>query len=126
MGGISWGSWTALQTSQTINASSNLVAGSIDNNGKIATEISVECTYNASATKGAHIQVERDKDGANFEGISSAPWSPPMPFTANTTRERVITVGADRVGKCQIRIVNDDTVQQLTGVTVRYRQATTA
>lgn len=127
MGGITFGSWAALgSTSQTINAASSTVFGTVDNAGKIATEVSVQLTYNASAVKGAALQIERDIDGTNFEGESSAPWTTPLPFTAGATRERTIAVPADMVGKFRARVVNLDTGQAVTACTVRTRQATYA
>jgi len=127
MGGITFGSWAALgSTNQTISAASSAVFGTVDNAGKIATEVSVQLTHNASAVKGASLQIERDIDGANFEGESSAPWTTPLPFAAGATRERAISVPADMIGKFRVRLVNLDTGQAITACTVRTRQATYA
>lgn len=127
MGGITFGSWATLgSASQTIAAATSTVFGSVDNAGKIASEVSVQLTYHASASKGATLQVERDIDGTSFEAENSAPWTIPVAFTAGTTRERAITIPADLVGKFRIRVVNLDTGQAISACTVRTRQATYA
>ena len=122
--GFDWGSWSLLGSEdQTINAASSTVFGTIDNDGKVATEVAIDLTYAASSTLGANVQIERDLDGTNFEAEGSLPWTIPMPFVANTTKERVITIPADMVGKFRVRVVNLSTATYaLTNVTVRYRQ----
>jgi len=122
--GFDWGAWSLLGTEdQTINAASSAVFGTIDNDNKVATEVAIDLTYASGATLGANVQIERDIDGANFEAEASLPWTVPMPFLANVTRERVITVPADMIGKFRVRVVNLATATHaLTNVTVRYRQ----
>lgn len=122
--GFDWGAWSLLGTEdQTIAAASDAVFGTIDNDGKVATEVAIDLTYAASSVLGANVQIERDIDGTNFEGASSLPWTVPMPFLANVTRERVITIPADMIGKFRVRVVNLSTATYaLTNVTVRYRQ----
>lgn len=122
--GFDWGAWAVLGSEdQTINAASDLFFGVIDNDGKVATEVAIDLTYAASSTLGANVQIERDLDGTNFEGASSLPWTIPMPFAANSTRERVVTVPADYIGKFRVRVVNlSPATYALTNVTVRYRQ----
>ena len=122
--GFDWGSWTLLGTEdQTIAAAADAVFGTIDNDLKVATEVAIDLTYASGATLGANVQIERDLDGTNFESASSLPWTVPMPFVANATKERVITVPADMIGKFRVRVVNLSTATHaLTNVTVRYRQ----
>lgn len=122
--GFDWGAWSLLGSEdQTINAASSTVFGTIDNDGKVATEVAVDLTYAASSTLGANVQIERDLDGTNFESEGSLPWTVPMPFVTNTTKERVITIPADMIGKFRVRVVNLSTATYaLTNVTVRYRQ----
>lgn len=128
MGGFTFGNWSDLgSTNQSIAAASSTVFGTVDNAGKTATAVSVVVTYNASATLGANIQIERGIDGTGFEGELAAPWIIPMPFLAGATRERAITVPADMVGKFRVRVVNlQAATHSITGVTVRTRQATYA
>ena len=122
--GFDWGSWSLLGAEdQTIAAAADAVFGTIDNDGKVATEVAIDLTYASGATLGANVQIERDIDGTNFESASSLPYTVPMPFLANVTRERVITVPADMIGKFRVRVVNLSTATHaLTNVTVRYRQ----
>lgn len=122
--GFDWGAWSLLGTEdQTINAAADAVFGTIDNDNKVATEVAIDLTYAASSVLGANVQIERDIDGTNFEGASSLPWTIPMPFVTNTTKERVITVPADMIGKFRVRVVNlSPATYALTNVTVRYRQ----
>ena len=122
--GFDWGSWVVLGTEdQTIAAAADAVFGAIDNDGKVATEVAIDLTYAASSTLGANVQIERGIDGTNFESASSFPWTIPMPFAANTTKERVITIPADMIGKFRVRVVNLSTATYaLSNVTVRYRQ----
>lgn len=130
MGYIDWDtSWANLGTiNQTINASSNTVFGTVSNDTKVATEVSIIGTFAAGASSSsAVVQIERDIDGTNFESQAAASWTVPLPFTAASTQtELVITVGADRVGKFRVRVVNDDASNALSSVTVRTRQAVTA
>ena len=124
MSGFTFGTYALLgSASQSVAADDSHVMGTVDNAGKIATELSIAVTYHASATAGAQVQIERDLDGTNFEGENSAPWVVPIPFAADTTRERVITIPGDQVGKFQVRVVNLDADQALT-VTTRTKQAT--
>ncbi len=119
--GVTWGSWSVLGSAdQSINAASSHVFGTVDNSGKLATAVSVSVTYGAG-TVAANVQIERDIDGTNFEGISAAPWVVPLPAAASSTRERVITVPADLVGKFQVRVVNNSAAAIT--VTVRVQQA---
>jgi len=122
--GFDWGDWAALgSVNQTINAATSAVFGTIDNDNKVATEVSVVLTYASGATLGANVQIERDLDGTNFEAEASLPWTVPMPFLTNVTRERVFTAPADMIGKFRVRVVNLSTATHaLTNVTVRYRQ----
>ena len=128
MGGFTFGAWAQLgAANETIAAAGSAVFGTVDNAGKTGSEISVQVTYNASATQGAQIQIERDVDGTAFEGESSAPWVIPVPFTAGATRERVVTVPADMVGKFRVRVVNLQTATHaITNANVRVKQATYA
>lgn len=122
--GFDWGDWAALgSANQTINAAASAVFGTIDNDNKVATEVSIVLTYASGATFGASVQIERDIDGTNFEAEASLPWSAPMPFLANVTRERVIIIPADYCGKFRVRVVNlSAATHALTNVNVRYRQ----
>lgn len=117
-----WGSWSLLGTrDQTIAAASYAVFGTIDNDGKVATEVAIDITYASGATLGANVQIERDIDGTNFESASSLPWTVPLPFAANTTK-RVITVPT-MVNQFRVRVVNlSPATHALTNATVRYRQ----
>jgi len=128
MGGFTFGVWAQLGTTQAIAAAANAVFGNVDNAGKTSAEVSVVATFAAGATdSSARLQIERDVDGTNFESISAAPWSVPLPFTAASTQtERTISVPADFVGKFRVRVVNDDITYGLTGVAVNVRQSTYA
>jgi hypothetical protein len=121
--GFDWGAWTLLGTEdQTIAGAADAVFGAIDNDLKVATEIAVDVTYASGATDGATVQIERDIDGTNFESEGSLPYTVPIPFLANTVRERVFTIPADYCGKFRVRIVNLDGSESITNATVRYRQ----
>ena len=122
--GFDWGSWSVLGSSgQTIAAAASAVIGEIDNDGKVAAELSIQLTYASGSTLGANIQIERDIDGTNYESETALPWTIPMPFVTNTTKERTITIPADMIGKFRVRIVNLSTATYaLSNVTVRYRQ----
>ena len=121
--GFDWGAWSLLGAEdQTINGAAGAVFGTIDNDLKVATEIAVDVTYASGATEGATVQIERDIDGTNFESASSLPYAVPMPFLANVTRERVITIPADYCGKFRVRVVNLAGSNAITNATVRYRQ----
>ena len=127
MGGFTYGAWAQLGAANaTIAAANSTVFGTVDNAGKTGSEISVQVTYNASATQGARIQIERDIDGTGFEGESSAPWVIPVPFTAGATRERNVFVDGASNGKFRVRVVNLDTGQAVTNANVRVKQATYA
>jgi hypothetical protein len=124
MSGYVFGLFSALgSANQTIASATSLVFGGIDNNNKIGSEVSVQVTYDATATQEAVVQIERDIDGTNYEGEASAPWAVSIPFEAGTTKERTITIPGDMVSRCQIRVVNDSGAD-LTNVNVRYKQAT--
>lgn len=121
--GFDWGSWTLLGTEdQTIAGATDAVFGVVDNDLKVAAEVAIDLTYASGATLGANVQIERDLDGTNFESASSLPWTVPMPFAANTAKERVITVPADMISKFRVRVVNLDGSNAIANATVRYRQ----
>lgn len=127
MGGFTFGAWASLGSANaTIAAAGSTVFGTVDNAGKTATQVSVSVSYHVSATSGVALQIERDVDGATFEGESSAPWVVQLPFAAGTTREMVLTVPADLVGKFRVRAVNLDAAQAASAVNVRVSQGTFA
>lgn len=118
-------SWTTDATldGATIAASGSSQSAGISNNGKSATEVSVELTYSASGTLGATVELQRDVDGTNYEASADAPWAFSMPFAAGATMHRAITVPGT-ISAFRVNVINEDTAQSLTGVTVRTRQAT--
>lgn len=127
MGGFTQGSFSDLGTqNQTIAASGNYVFGAVSNAGKTSTTVAVDVTYNASATNGVNILIERES--ANTPGYESqaSAWTIPVPFTANTTVTKTVTVDANLVGEFQVRVVNTDTAQSATTVNCRIAQSTYA
>ncbi len=81
-------------------------------------------TYNASATKGVNILIERESTNTpGYESQASA-WTVPVPFTANTTVTKTVTIDANLVGEFRVRVVNTDTVQSATAVNCRIAQST--
>ena len=126
MGGFTFGAWTVLGTeNQSIAAASSHAFGAIDNAGKTSTEVSVEVTYNGSATLGADIIIEREYVGTPaYEATAGAPWTIPMPFLAGATYQRVVTVPADMAGDFQVRVRNNQAATHACTVTVRTRQST--
>lgn len=120
--GYKFGSWTILgDENQTIAASAAYEAGNINNEGKVATELSVVGTYGADDV-GANIVIRRLLNTGAYETAASATWVVPIPALASATRERVVTIPGD-VSGCRIQIDNNG-ANSMTNVTVRYRQAT--
>ena len=126
MGGFTFGAWATLGTeNQSIAAASSHAFGAVDNAGKTSTEVSVEVTYNGSATLGADIIIEREYVGTPaYEATAGAPWTIPLPFLAGATYQRVITVPADMAGDFQVRVRNNQAATHACTVTVRTRQST--
>ena len=125
MGGFTQGNFSDLGTqNRTIAASGNYVFGAVSNAGKTSTTVAVDVTYNASATKGVNILIEREATNTpGYESQASA-WTVPVPFTANTTVTKTVTIDANLIGECQIRVVNTDTAQSATAVNCRIAQST--
>ena len=126
MGGFTFGAWAVLGTAgQSIAAASSHAFGAVDNAGKTSTEVSVEVTYNGSATLGADIIIEREYVGTPaYEATAGAPWTIPLPFLAGATYQRVVTVPADMAGNFQVRVRNKQAETHACTVTVRTRQST--
>jgi hypothetical protein len=124
--GITFGNWARLgDEDQSIAAAASHAMGAIDNLGKISTEVSVQVAFNASATLGADIIVEREINSTPaYEATAGAPWTVPMPFLAGATYQRVITIPADFVGSAQIRVRNNQAATHAITVNVFYRQST--
>lgn len=125
MGGFTQGNFSDLGTqNQTIAASGNYVFGAISNAGKTGTVVAVDVTYNASATKGVNILIEREATNTpGYESQDSA-WTVPVPFTAGATVTKTVSLDANLIGECQIRVVNTDTAQSATAVNCRIAQST--
>ena len=125
MGGFTQGAFSDLGTqNQTIAASGNYVFGVVSNAGKTSTTVAVGVTYNASATKGVNILIERKATNTpGYESQASA-WTVPVPFAANTTVTKTVNVDANLIGEFQVRVVNTDTGQSATAVNCRVAQST--
>jgi hypothetical protein len=127
MGGFTQGAFSDLGTqNQTIAASGNYVFGAVSNAGKTSTTVAVDVTYNASATKGVDILIEREATNTpGYESQASA-WTIPVPFTAGTTVTKTVSLDGNLFGECQVRVVNTDTAQSATAVNCRIAQSTYA
>lgn len=127
MGGFTQGAFSDLGTqNQTIAASGNYVFGAVSNAGKTSTTVAVDVTYNASATKGVNILIERESTNTpGYESQASA-WTVPVPFTAGTTVTKTVSLDANLIGEFQVRVVNTDTGQSATAVNCRVAQSTYA
>jgi hypothetical protein len=124
---VSGVNWDTAWTTSSINGSAVSNAGSantaaIDNDGKWATEVSVQVAYGATASQGLRVFVDRDIDGTNYETGGSKPWGFEMPKAVSTTFYRTFTVQASEVSKFRVRVTNDSGASVT--VTVRTRQAT--
>lgn len=125
---MSW-TWGASSTdanisASTIAASSALASAAVDNSGKAGTEVGLTLTYNASATAGAKIEVLRTTDGGTtYQADADSPFAFSAPFTAGGTYKIVFTVPA-AISNFKVNVVNLDTAQSITAVTMKSRQAT--
>jgi hypothetical protein len=122
---ITWGSSStdANINASTIAASGSSASAAISNSGQWATECGLILTYNASATKGAKVEILRTNDGGTtYQADADGPYGFNLPFTANTTEHYVFTVMAD-VSQFKINVINLDTGQSITAATLKTRQA---
>jgi len=127
MGGFTQGNFSDLGTqNQTIAASGNYVFGAVSNAAKTSTTVAVDVTYNASATKGCNILIERESANTPAYESQASAWTVPVPFTAGTTVTKTVTVDANLVGEFQVRVTNTDTAQSATAVNCRISQSTYA
>ena len=119
--------WDAAYATTSINstaiaASAASTTGTIDNDTKLATEVTVEVAYGATITGGGvEVEILRDIDGTNFEATGDAPQAFTMPVTASTTHRRAITVPGT-ISRFQVRLFNPATNSSVTA-TVRTKQA---
>ncbi len=125
---VAFFNWDTSWATTSINASSITTGNSvtttaaISNDGKVATEVSVEIAYGAVATAGVTVELLRDVDGTNFEATADVPWGLEMPRSVSTTYRRTFTVYAEGVSSFKIRVAN--TSGATVTATVRTRQAT--
>ena len=123
--------WSAVVTNQVINPGVFYETSYISNAGRVASEVSIELAYHASATAGAILQVAKELDGTSssdirMEDTVSSVWSIYLPFEAGRTISRVLCIPANRVGRFSIRILNTDTAQSITGCSVKERKIRSA
>jgi len=125
MGGFTQANYSDLGTqNQTIVASGNYVFGPVSNAAKTSTTVAVDVTYNASATKGVNILIERKSANTPAYESQASAWTIPVPFTANTTVTKTVTIDANLIGEFQVRVVNTDTAYSATAVNCRIAQST--
>lgn len=98
----------------------DLTSAAVDNNGNLATEVSIEVDYHASSTQGIYVYVLRDIDGTLYEAESDKPWGFQMPFTAGATHRRTFVVPGS-VSNFKILVTNDG--GQAVTVEMNTRQA---
>lgn len=114
--------WTEETSAESITDGSGYTSAAISNDAQLATEISVEITYGATASEGAKVYVLRD--GADqYEDVDDNPWGFEMPYSTSTAYQRTFTVPAS-IGRFKIYVGNDS------GATVTleldYRQSAAA
>ncbi|MAT39199.1 MAG: hypothetical protein CL946_06315 [Ectothiorhodospiraceae bacterium] len=109
---FSWSdSWTATSIFEaSIGNGSDATSAAISNDGKIATEISVEVAYGTTATEGVKVYVLRD--GVAYETENDKPFGMSLQYSTSTSYRKTFTVRGDEVSRFKILITNDsgDTV----------------
>jgi hypothetical protein len=107
----------------TVAANTGAETGAISNDGKLDTEVSVSIGYGATISGGAaKVYVLRDIDGTAYEAVADRPYGFDMPVTASTTHRRSFSVPAS-VSRFKVRVENPSGNSDLTGVTIRVKQA---
>lgn len=125
---IDWDTnWTTALNNLTINDTASTATGSISNDQKISTVVSIEVTYGTSTTEGVKVFVESDVDGTNFEdAFTSVPDVVSrvyqLPYTDSQKFYKQIVVPATDYSAFRVRVTNDSSATA-TGVYVRYKQA---
>lgn len=121
-GEFSFSAWSALVTSQAITDTNSHTSGAVSQEGKLGTEVSVECAYGATVDQGALIYIARQVDGTpTYEALTDNPWGFEMASAVSATRRVVFSVPPD-IGDFQV-IIQNDTGASIT-VDVSTRQIT--
>lgn len=118
-------SWTADGTisGSNIADAGDATSDEISNDGDLATEVSIEIAYGATANEGVKVYVLRDVDGTNFEAEADSPWGFEMPYSTSTTHRKTFTVPGS-ISAFVILLTNDSGAQVT--ATVRTRNAVAA
>jgi len=118
-----WSS-TAVNASSVATAAS-ATTGTISNDGRVGTEVSVECAFGAGTISGDCIAyVLRDVDGTNLEAATDRPYGLAVPVpTASTTRRMVFDVPG-WISAFRVHVANASGVTCT--LTVRTRQSVAA
>lgn len=117
-----WTTTTGINAATVTNAGTD-VTETLSNDTKLATEVSIEIAYGATATEGVVVSILRDVDATNLEGTGDAPYAFSMPFSTNTTHRRTITISGS-TSAFRVHLANDSGASVT--ATVRYRQAVAA
>lgn len=121
-----WGSWssgiTGLSAQSVNNAATATSTNEISNDDKIATEVSVACTYGATASQGLKVYVFGSIDGSTWENVASGAWGFEMQKATSTALYARFMVSALDYSSFKIHVTNN-TGATVT-VTVKTRQAT--
>lgn len=121
-----WGAWssgiTGLSGASVANAGTATSTNEISNDDKIATEVSVECVYGATASQGLKVYVLGSIDGTNFETVASGAWGFEMQRATSSTYRTRFMVSALDYSSFKIHVTNNSGATVT--VTVRTRQAT--
>lgn len=114
-------SWTTTSIDGTMTDGTSQSTAAISNDGKVATEISVDVDYDSTANEGLLCYVLRDINGTDYETANDSPFGFQMPYAISQTRRRTFTVAGDRVSRFKVQLQNN-TGGTVTA-TVKYRQA---
>jgi hypothetical protein len=123
---LNWGAWSAFDANLTgsaaIAAGASLQSATINNSGVVATEVEVTLTYGSTAGA-AVVSICRSKAGT-FQTSADAQASFSAPAAPSSTLGAVFTVRSIDAGDFQVLVSNPAGNSGLTGVGLKYRQAT--